>query len=158
MPSVATRAEARGVVALRQSLSGDAVRDVALELVGAWEHGSLEGLAALLATDAGPIEARARGPGALVESFRQRLRAHEYKKLEGMDLVRPERIEHYAWGELGGPDAPARPADMRPDELYVRVPLEVTQAAGEKFFDGVIVLLLRGEEGRAKIVGYGETP
>jgi hypothetical protein len=158
MPAVVTRAEARGVVALRPSLSAESVRDLVEALVGAWQRGSVEALAALLAPDAGPIEARARGPGALQEAWRQRLRAREYKHLEGLELVRPERIEHYAWGELGGPDAPSRPADMRPEEIYVRVPLEVTQLAGERYFDGVIVLLLRADEGHPRIVAYGETP
>jgi hypothetical protein len=158
MPPVVTRAEARGVVALRPSLSTEAVRDLVQSLVEAWQRGSLEGLAALLATDAGPIEARARGPGALQEAWRQRLRAREYKRLEGLELVRLDRIEHYAWAELGGPDAPPRPNDMRADEVYVRVPLEVTQVAGERYFDGVIVLMLRADEGRARIVAYGETP
>jgi hypothetical protein len=158
MPAIVTRAEARGVVALRPSLSPEAVRDLVQALAEAWQHGSLEGLASLLAPDAGPIEARARGPGALQEAWRQRLRAREYKRLEGVELVRLERVEHYAYGELGSPDAPARPADMRPDELYVRVPLEVTQLAGERYFDGVIVLMVRADEGRARIVAYGETP
>jgi hypothetical protein len=158
IPPVVTVAEARGVVALRLSLSGDAIRDCVRALLEAWQRGSLDGLSELLTSDAGPLEARARGPGALVEAWRQRLRAHEYKHLEGLDLVRPDRVEHYAFGELGGPDAPARPADMHPDEIYVRVPLEVTQVAGDKLFEGTIVLLVRGEHGRARITAYGEVP
>ena len=158
MPEAVTVAEARGVIALRPSLSSDSILDCVHDLLEAWQHASLDGLSALLTADAGPIEARARGSGALLEAFRQRLRAHEYKRLEGLDLVRPDRVEHYAYGELGGPAAPARPADMKPDEVYVRVPLEVTQRAGEKLFEPTIVLVLRGEHGRAKIAGYGEGP
>jgi hypothetical protein len=71
--------------------------------------------------------------------------------------VRPERIEHYAYDELGGTDAPARPVSMREGEVYVRVPLEVTQVGGEKYFDDVIVLILRRDEGGYKIAAYGET-
>ena len=158
MPPVVIRADARGVVALRPSLSSEAVRELVAALAAAWVRGSLDGLSSLLTTDAGPLEARGRGPGALVEAFRQRLRAHEYKRLEGLELFRPDRVEHYAYSELGSPDAPARPADMRPDEVFVRVPLETTQVAGEKLFEGVLLLLVRGESGHAKIVAYGETP
>ena len=157
MPVPAAHAEAHGVVALREPLSSDAVADVVRALLDAWQRESLEALGALLTADAGPIEARGRGPGALVESWRQRLRAHPYRRLEGLQLVRSERIEHYAYDELAGPDAPARPTGMREGEIYVRVPLEVTQVAGEKYFDDVIVLVLRREEGAYKIAAYGET-
>jgi hypothetical protein len=157
MPVPAAHAEAHGVVALREPLSSDAVADVVRALMDAWQRESLEALGALLTPDAGPVEARGRGKGALVESWRQRMRTHPYRHLEGLQLVRPERIEHYAYDELGGPDAPARPASMREGEVYVRIPLEVTQVAGEKYFDDVIVLLLRREEGSYKIAAYGET-
>ncbi len=158
IPQAVTVADARGVVALRASLSGDAIRDCVRDLLDAWQRASLDTLSSLLAEGAGPIEARARGPGALVEAWRQRLRAHEYKRLEGLDLARLDRVEHYAFGELGGPDSPARPADMHPDEIYVRVPLEVTQVAGEKLFEPTIVLLVRAEHGKARITAYGEVP
>ena len=157
MPVPAAHAEAQGVVALREPLSSDAVADVVRALMDAWQRESLEALGALLTPDAGPIEARGRGKGALVESWRQRLRAHPYRHLEGLQLVRAERIEHYAYDELGGPEGPVRPAGMREGEVYVRVPLEVTQVAGEKYFEDVIVLLLRREEGGYKIAAYGET-
>lgn len=157
MPAPVVHAEARGVVALREPLSSDAVVDVVRALMDAWQRESLEALSALLTADAGPIEARARGRGALVESWRQRLRAHPYRHLEGLQLVRPERIEHYGYEELGGADGLARPPGMREGEVYVRVPLEVSEIAGEKYFDDVIVLLLRREQGGYKIAAYGET-
>jgi len=167
MPSAATEAEARGVVTLRPTLSAEAVQACVEELLDAWQHGSLDALMALLAPDAGPLEGRARGPSTLIESFRQRLRAHEYKHLEGIELARVDRVEHYTWSELAGPESagaqgsartPARPEGMRPDEIYVRIPLEVSQVAGEKFFEPTIVLLLRAEHARARITVYGEIP
>jgi hypothetical protein len=156
MPSVSVRAVAQGVVALREPMAGDPIRAAVQQMVDAWELGSLEALVALLTNDAGPIEARTRGRGPLVEDWRQRLHAHEYARLAGVDLVRPERVERWTWDELGSADAPARPVDMRPDEVYVRAPLEVTHIANEKVFDDVIVLLLRPEDGRYKVSGYGE--
>jgi hypothetical protein len=158
MPSAAARADARGTVALRQPVSGDAVRDLVRAVMDAWQHESIDGLFALLAPDAAALDSRAHGRTGLVESFRQRLHAREYKKLEGVELYRPERVEHYAWDELGGPDAPSRPPDvMREEDVLVRVPLEVWQLGGEKYFEGVIVLVARIEGGKLKIVGYGET-
>ena len=144
------------MVALREPLAGDALREAVLQVAQAWQAGSLEALVALLTTDAGPIEGRARGRGALVESWRQRLRAHEYTRLAPVELLRPERVERWSWDELGASDAPARPTDMRADEVYVRVPFEVTRVANEKVFEDVLVLLLRLEDGRYKVAAYGE--
>jgi hypothetical protein len=156
LPSPASHAEARGVVSLREPLAGDALREIVLQVTAAWQLGSLEALVGLLTTDAGPIDARVRGRGPLVEGWRQRLRAHEYTRLAGVELVRAERIERWSWDELGASDAPARPADMRPDEVYVRAPLEVTRLANEKVFEDVIVLLVRLEDGHYRVSAYGE--
>jgi hypothetical protein len=156
MPSAVSRADARGVVALREPLAGDAVGNLVSALVDAWQRESLEALTALLTADAGPIEARARGRNTLVESWRQRLHAHPYGRLAGVELVRPERIERWEAEDLTAADAPARPPDMRPGELYVRVPLEVSRVAGEKFFGDVIVMLVRREDGKYRIAAYGE--
>jgi hypothetical protein len=156
MPSPTERVEARGVVALREPLGGDAVRDVVLAVIDAWQRESIEQLVALLTSDAGPVEARSRGRTALVDNWRQRLHAHEYGRLAGVDLVRADRIERYGWEDLSTPDSPARPPDMRPEELYVRAPLEVTRVAGERIFGDVLVLVLRREEGKYKIAAYGE--
>lgn len=158
MPPAVTVAKARGVVALRLALSGEAVRACVEQLLDAWQQGSLDALAALLTSDAGPLEARARGPGALIEAFRQRLRAHDYKRLEGTELARLDRVEHSTGSESPGGDAPPRPPDMRPGEVYVRVPLEVTQIAGEKVFEPALLLVMRSEAGRARITAYGEGP
>ncbi|MDP9151451.1 MAG: hypothetical protein M3O36_16140, partial [Myxococcota bacterium] len=68
----------------------------------------------------------------------------------------PERIERYDWSDLSAPAAPPRPLEMRPDEVYVRVPLEVTRVAGERLFGDVIVLLLKREGSRYKVAAYGE--
>jgi hypothetical protein len=156
MPSPTERADTRGVVALREPLGGDAVREVVLAVMEAWQHESLEQLTALLTNEAGPIDARSRGRSVLVESWRQRLHAHEYHRLAGINLVRAERIERYGREDLSAPDSPARPPDMRAEELYVRIPLEVTRVAGERLFGDMVLLLLRREEGKYKIAAYGE--
>ena len=156
MPSVLPRAEAHGVVALREPPGTDSVRDLVQQLADAWEHASLEGLIALLTTDAGALDTRARGRGALVESWRQRLHAHEYARLAGTELFRPDRVERWSYDELGASDAPARPADMRPDEIILRIPVEVTHVQNEKLFDDFVVLVVRLEDGRYKISQYGE--
>jgi hypothetical protein len=157
LPAPVDRAEAKGVVALREPVGAEAIFRVVRQLVDAWERGSLEDLSALLSADAGPWTARERGKSALTESWRQRLQAHEFNRLAGVELVRPERVEHWVWDDLGTPGAPARPADMRPGEILVRAPLEVTRVSGEKLFGDAMILILRREAPGLRIVAYDET-
>jgi hypothetical protein len=156
MPSAVARAEARGVVALREPLADEAIRQCISTIMDAWTHKSVERMRELLTTDAGPFEGRAGGRRALEASWTQRMHAHEYERLAGLELVRFERVERWEWDALGRPDAPERPADMRPGELFVRVPLEVTVVGGERLFDDQIVLLLRPDGPHYRIAAYGE--
>ncbi|MCL2451196.1 MAG: nuclear transport factor 2 family protein, partial [Polyangiaceae bacterium] len=133
-PAPSTRAEAYGVVALRQPIAAEAVALLVRAWVEAWQRESLEGLTELLSPDAVPIDAQGRGRAALVDSFRQRLAAHDYGRLAGLELVRADRIQHLAYDDFAagpangvsansaGASVPARPPEMRRDDLYVRAP------------------------------------
>jgi hypothetical protein len=157
LPSVAARGPSGGVLALRVPMGSDAVADVVRLFIDAWQRESIDALASLLTPDAGPIEARGRGSRALVEGWRQRLRAHGYARLAGVEVVRPDRIERWEAEELGVSGAPARPPDMRPGELLVRAAVEVPVVSGERLFGDQIVMIVRPDEGRIKIAAYGET-
>jgi hypothetical protein len=156
-PPTVTRAEARGVVSLREPVAAAAIARFVLEFLDAWRRESLDELAALLSKDAGPVEARSRGRDAVVEGWRQRLKAHahEFARLDG-ELVRPERIEHWDWEEVGALGIPAG-ADVSPGEIFVRVPLEVTHAGTERLFGDLLVMVLRRDQGGLRIAAYGET-
>ena len=156
LPEAVERASAHGVVALRQPLGDEAVRDVVRAVMDAWQSESVDQLVALLTEDAGPLEARARGRSALVDAWRQRMHAHEYHHIAGVEVARLDRMERYFWDDLSAPDAPVRPPDMRKDELFVRAPLDVTRFAGERLFGDWLLMLLRREEGKYKIAAYGE--
>jgi hypothetical protein len=152
--------EARGVVALREPLSGDAVRDLVLSLMDAWQRESLDALADLLTADARSLDGRTPGRDALLEGWRQRLHAHRYNRLAATDLVRPERIEQWDFDDLSPAataPSPARPREMHPGESYVRVPLETTGIAGERLYGDLIELVVRRDDGKYKIAAYGET-
>ncbi len=151
-----TRGEARGVVSLRAPTGNDAVADLMQAFVEGWEHESIDALVALLTPDAGAIEGPDHGHAALVESWRQRLRAHDYARLAGAEILRPDRIQRWAWDELGAPETPARPRGMLPAEILVRAPVEVTRVAGERVFGDVMTMVLRREDGKLRIAAYGE--
>jgi hypothetical protein len=157
LPSPAGTAEARGVVALREPYSDAAVVHLVEALLDAWQRESLDALLALLTPDAEGLDTHAHGRSALADAWRQRMQAHEYGRLSGRELVRPERIRHWAYEDLGGKGAPARPTEMKAGDLYVRAPLEVTHAAGERLFSDVIVLILRPDQNKLRIAAYGES-
>jgi hypothetical protein len=155
LPSPAEGSTAGGVIALREALGADAVREVVQSVVDGWVHESLDQLTLLLTSDAGPIEQRGRGRSALVEGWRQRMHAHEYGRLSGLELVDPRRIERYRYGELP-PASSVASSEVRPGEVLVRVPLEVTRIAGERFFGDTMLLVLRREGREYRVAAYGE--
>jgi hypothetical protein len=154
-PSVA-RSGARGVVSLREPQGQDVVIDLVRTFLEGWQHESLDTLLSLVSPDAGLIDGPDHGHATLVESWRQRLKAHDYGRLAGAELVLPERIERWEWDELGAPAKPARPSAMRPGEILVRAALEVTRVAGERVFGDVVTMILRRQGGTLRIAGYGE--
>ena len=155
-PAPVTRGNALGIVSLREPVGEGAVVEFVQEVIDGWEHESLDALLALVAADAGLIDGSEHGHAALVESWRQRLRAHDYGRLEGAEIVRPERIERWEWDELGTPQTPPRPLGMKPGEILVRAPLEVSRVGGERVFGDVVVMVLRRQDGRLRIAAYGE--
>jgi hypothetical protein len=155
-PAPAVRSSARGVVSLREPAGQDAVLELVQAVLDAWQRGSLDSLLALSASDAGLLDDPEHGHAALIESWRQRLRAHDYGRLPVAEVVRADRIERWDWDELGTAATPSRPPVMMPGEILVRAPLEVTRIAGEKVFGDFMVMILRREEGRLRIAAYGE--
>lgn len=157
LPSPETRSRAGGAVYLRERVSKAEVGGVVDAFMDAWTRKSIDDLVALLGTDAGPIEARGRGRAALVDDWRDRLRSYDYGRLAGVELVRRERVQMHEAGDEDAADRVLQGIDLRPQEIYVRVPLELNALGGEKLFGDVLVFILRREEGELRIVGYGET-
>jgi hypothetical protein len=155
LPPALSRAGAGGVVALRVPVSREAIASLLRAFFEAWKKESLDDLVALLSPDAGPVEARSRGSHVLVEGWRQRMRSHEYGRLGGVEMIRPERIERWETDDTPTDGALER-AETHPGEIAVRVPVEVPWMAGERLFGDTVVMVLRPEEGRLQIAAYGE--
>ncbi len=160
-PTSVPSAEARGVVSLREPVGTRVVAEFVQAFLDAWRRESLDDLDALLSqsVDAGPIEARGRGRAALIENWKERLKAynHEYARLES-ELVAPERIEHWDSddaGRVGGSSLPR--IDMRVGDVYVTAPFRVTSNGSDRLFGNFLVMVLRREKGDLRMVAYGET-
>ncbi len=144
------------MLSLREPPANDAVAELVQAFVDGWEHESIDALVGLLAPDAGALDGSDHGHAALVENWRQRLRAHDYGRLAGSEIVRVDRVQRWAYDELGTPETPPRPRGMQPAEILVRAPVEVTRVAGERVFGDVMLMVLRREDGKLRIAAYGE--
>lgn len=152
LPSPADRAPAAGIVALREPVADRDIEDVVRAYVRAFEREDIEALRQLLSPDATPL-GRAGGRQQLIELWTTRIKTFEYQRLAGSEIARTSKLEKYTYETMGGPNAPARPPEMRPGDLYVRVPIATPRIGTEQLFGDFLVLLLRREEGRLKIAG-----
>jgi hypothetical protein len=74
----------------------------------------------------------------------------------GVEVARVSQLEKHTFETFGQPGAPPRPPEMRPGDLYVRVPIATPRVGTEQLFGDVLVLLLRREDGRLKIAGQAD--
>jgi hypothetical protein len=157
MPAPADRASATGIVALREPLADKDVEDVVRAYVRAFEREDIEALVQLLAQEASPL-GRAGNRAQLIELWRTKMKNFEYQKLAGVEVARVAQIEKHGYDTLGGASGggPVRPAEMRPGDLYVRVPIATPRVGSDQLFGDILVLLLRREDGRLKIAGQAD--
>lgn len=156
MPPLSDRASATGVVALREPLADKDVEDMVRAYLRAFEREDMTALEQMTAHDAVPL-GRAGGTRAqLVETWRTKIKNFEYQKLAGLEVARFSQIEKYVFDALNVPGAPTRPPEMKPGDVYVRVPILTPQIGTERLFGDVVALLLRREDGRLKLAGQAD--
>lgn len=159
LPAPSDRAQARGIVALREPLADKDVEDVVRAYLRAFEREDEQALQELLAQDAAPLGRPGTSRVHLVELWKTKMRNFEYQRLVGVEVARMSQIEKHTYDTLGAPGAPgapARPPEMKPGDLYVRVPIVTPRIGSEQLFGDVLVLLLRREDGQLKIAGQAD--
>lgn len=155
LPAPADRAPASGIVSLREPLADKDVEDVVRAYVRAFEREDIDALVQLLAQEATPL-GRTGNRAQLVDLWRTKMKNFEYQKLAGVEVARIAQIEKHSYETLGASGGPVRPTEMRPGDLYVRVPIATPRVGSEQLFGDVLVLLLRREDGRLKIAGQAD--
>lgn len=155
LPAPVDRATASGIVALREPLADKDVEDVVRAYVRAFEREDLDALVQLLAQEASPL-GRAGTKTQLVDLWRTKMKNFEYQKLAGVEVARVAQIEKHDYDSLGVSGGPVRPPEMKPGDLYVRVPIATPRVGTDQLFGDILVLLLRREEGRLKIAGQSD--
>ena len=156
MPAVVDRAEARGVVALREPLADRDVEDIVRAYIRAFEREDDQALIQLLAADAVSLGRQGSTRQQLIDIWRTKMKSFEYQRLAGLEVARVSQLERHTYETLGAPGAPPRPPEMRPGDLYIRVPIATPRVGSEQLFGDTLVLLLRREDGRLKIAGQAD--
>jgi hypothetical protein len=151
LPVAMERASASGIVALREPL----VEEVVRAYLRAFELEDIDALEQLLAQDAAPL-GRGGGKQQLLELWRSKMKNFEYQKLAGVEVARIAQIERHSYESLSASAGPMRPAEMRPGDLFVRVPIATPRIGSDQLFGDILVLLLRREGGRLKLAGQAD--
>lgn len=155
LPTAQDKSAASGVVALREPLADKDVEEIVHAYIRAFEREDIEALRQLLAQEATTL-GRAGGRQQLLELWATKMKNFEYQRLVGVEVARVSQLEKHTFETLGQPGAPLRPPEMRPGDLYVRVPIVTPRVGTEQLFGDVLVLLLRREDGRLKIAGQAD--
>jgi hypothetical protein len=155
LPPAQDRSAATGIVALREPLADKDVEDIVRAYIRAFEREDIEALRQLLASEATTL-GRAGGRQQLLELWAMKMKNFEYQKLAGVEVARISQLEKQTFETLGQAGGPPRPPEMRPGDLYVRVPIATPRVGTEQLFGDILVLLLRREEGRLKIAGQAD--
>jgi hypothetical protein len=156
MPSALDRAPATGVVALREPLADKDVEEIVRAYLRAFEQENDKALDGLLAAEAAPLGRPGTNRVHLLELWRTKIRNFEYQRLAGLEVARISQIEKHSYDLLGQPGSLPRPPEMKPGDLYVRVPIVTPRIGSEQLFGDILVLLLRREDGRWKIAGQAD--
>jgi len=154
-PAAVDRAPATGMVALREPLADKDVEQVVRAYLGAFEREDLDALVQLLAQDAVPL-GRAGSKAQLIELWRTKMKNFEYQRLAGVEIARFAQIERFGYEALAASGGPQRPLEMRPGDLYVRVPIATPRVGTDPLFGDILVLLLRREDGHLRVAGQAD--
>ncbi len=157
IPDASDLASARGVVALREPLSDEAVKKTVHAYFIAFVKEDRSGLEKLLTDDVVELGSQGRnGKEALWAEWKARVSSLEYGRLEGSTIEDLDNIERYRYDDLGGAGRDSRPPEMHANDLLVRVRVLEARVAGERFFGDTIIFLLRREGAEYKIAGIEE--
>ena len=143
------------ILALREPLGDKDVEEVVRAYVRAFEREDIDALVQLLAQEAVPL-GRAGTKAQLIELWRTKIKNFEYQRLAGVEIARFAQIERFGYEALAASGGPQRPTEMRPGDLYVRVPIATPRVGTDQLFGDILVLLLRREDGHLHIAGQAD--
>lgn len=95
-------------------------------------------------------------PTTVFEWLKARAKDNPFDQLDVELVYRPQEVELYAFGELGLPGRPAKPAQMGEDDLFVRIPIVTPRVGTDTLFGDEIRLVLRRHGSQLRVHAWGE--
>lgn len=160
VPLASESAPAEDVVVLGEPIPDEAIRELVFTFFDAMRRRDLDTLVSLVAESGVTLEGQVTygNRDALITTMRLALRdARDYGKLSPAEIATPDRIERFSVADLAVLGK-KKPEPMRPLDVLVRIAMPAVRGTGEKLFDDFVVLVVRTEGGKLKIVTKSEEP
>lgn len=158
VPGSRVRAPALGVVTLEPPVGNDALFGVVNKVFDAFARRNPSSLNELFVPgEIVQLDSR-HTRGEIMQDWESRNRSMDYTALRGLDVVRIERMERFEYEDLSPVTSPARPEDMEPGDILVRLPVAapLDPRNGQPLFKNVMVLVIRPIDRVLHIAGVGE--
>jgi hypothetical protein len=153
LPATSRGSTTMGLAALSEPPDTTGALTVVRSFFGAVSREDLATLRSTLSADAslGPLSGPANAPAE--RQWEQRVHKLDYKAIGPEPVFRESTIEVYGYRdlELSEGDRPNRPPSMAPDDVLVRVPIEIRRIGADRLFGDEIIFLVKRVDGAFKI-------
>jgi hypothetical protein len=150
-----------GILALRQPIGDEQIAEVVKKYVHAFVDTDRNGFADLFENDAVMFmdNGRSSARTTITQNFDERIRQHRGEYRLYPDVARLDRIMQWSSDDLGPHTDPPRPNEMKPGDVYARIPIQspLSQSGDPLYKNTLILLLRRGADRQLKIAGVAET-
>lgn len=162
MPSPEERGTTQaGVLALRQPIGDEQIAEVVKKYIRAFVDNDSSAFGELFENDAVMFADNGRSTArtTITQNFSERVRQHRAEYRLYPDVARLDRIMQWSSEDLGPHTDPPRPNEMKPGDVYARVPMQspLSQAGDPLYKNTLVILLRRGPDRQLKIAGIAET-
>lgn len=154
LPAATNRGQTRArLISLREPADASGAMQTIRAFFSAASREDPRALRAVLSSDASlTSSASSSGPPAEAQ-WDRRFSKLDYRAIGPAAIYRESAVEVYRYEDLDAPvgDRPSRPAMMMPDDIAIRVPIDVRKAGADRLFGDEILFVLRRIDGAFRI-------
>lgn len=154
VPEPTEVAQAQDVVVLGEPIPDEAIREFVFAFFDTIRRRDLETLATMVSEGAATLDGRValgNRDAVISNQLQVMTRNPEYTKLAPAEIATADRLERFSDADLEALKK-KKPEPMRPLDVLVRVAMPAVRGTTEKLFDDYVLLVLRPEGGKLKLV------